>query len=215
MANKPYTDADWLHEQYVEQRRPSTDIAEECDVSATTICDWLERHGIPRRSQREAHAPDKPYTDDDWLREEYVDNGRSMKDIAEECDVSAAVILKWLRRHGIETRSIGQHKMNEPISILYRGGELGDLPGPYELVQSSVTIDGERVHERAYLHQLVAIAEGADPHKVFSDGDYTVHHDNGVRWDNRPANIEFLSGSNHAKHHFEERGGLQPWQDGG
>lgn len=60
------------------------------------------------------------------------------------------------------------------------------------------------------VHQLVAIANGADPHKVFSDGEYHCHHKNGVRWDNRPGNIEVLSSSEHsilhANRRLEERG---------
>lgn len=132
-----------------------------------------------------------------------------MKDIGDECDVSPPVILKWLRRHDIETRHPDAYKKRKPISIQYKTGELGDLPGPYAEIKSSVTVDGERVFDRAYVHQLLAIAEGADPHKVFSDGEYNVHHDNGIRWDNRPENIEFMTTNEHARHHYEERGGLQ------
>lgn len=212
MVDKEYRNESWLREQYVENSRSTPDIAKECDVTATTVQHWLERYGIDRRDQQEAHKPDKPYTDTDWLREEYVEKRRSMKDIGEECDVSAAVILKWLRRHDIETRHPDAYKKREPISIQYIGGELGDLPGPYEQVQSSLTIDGQREYYRVFVHQLLAIAGGADPHKVFSDGEYNVHHKNGIRWDNRPENIEFMTTSEHAKHHFEERGGLQPWQ---
>lgn len=32
-----------------------------------------------------------------------------------------------------------------------------------------------------YVHQLVAIANGADPWKVFSDGEYETHHKTGIK----------------------------------
>lgn len=213
MPDKAYHNEAWLREQYVDKRRTTTDMAEECDVTPTAISDWLARHGIETRNQQDAQKPDKPYADADWLREEYVEKRRSMKDIGEECDVSPPVILKWLRRYDIETRGTHEERRRGPVSYYPADGEVGDLPGPYMLVASSLTTDdGEREHFRAYVHQLLAIAEGAEPHDVFSDGEYNVHHDNGIRWDNRPENIEFLTGADHSRQHFEERGGLQPWQ---
>jgi SLT domain-containing protein len=44
-------------------------------------------------------------------------------------------------------------------------------------------------------HQLVAIADGADPHKVFGGGQ--IHHVNGCRYDNRRENIVLLTSQEH------------------
>lgn len=62
------------------------------------------------------------------------------------------------------------------------------------------------------VHQLLAISEGADPHKVFSKGEYHVHHTNEVPWDNRPDNTEFLSREEHMRIHAKRRSerGLAP-----
>lgn len=35
----------------------------------------------------------------------------------------------------------------------------------------------EHGYEVVYVHQLVAIADGADPYDVFASGDYEVHHE--------------------------------------
>lgn len=55
----------------------------------------------------------------------------------------------------------------------------------------------------AAIHQLLVIAEGADPHKVFSDGDYNVHHKNHIPWDNRPENVELLTKAEHNSEHWD------------
>ena len=40
-----------------------------------------------------------------WLEEQYITKKRSMKDIAEECNVCSSTILKWLRKLNIPTRT--------------------------------------------------------------------------------------------------------------
>lgn len=46
------------------------------------------------------------YKDKEWLYREYVVNKRSMDDIAKECGCSVALIIRYLRRFGIQSRSV-------------------------------------------------------------------------------------------------------------
>jgi len=54
--------------------------------------------------------------------------------------------------------------------------------------------------DKVAIHQLVAIADGADPYKVFSD-DWHVHHKDSVKSMNSRENLELLSASEHIKEH--------------
>lgn len=47
------------------------------------------------------------------------------------------------------------------------------------------------------VHQLVAIANGADPYKVFGNDQFNIHHQNGCPLDNRPTNLELIDVSEH------------------
>ena len=50
-----------------------------------------------------------------------------------------------------------------------------------------------------YVHQLVAIADGADPGKVFSNGVYHVHHRLPIPWLNIPGNLELVHWTEHVE----------------
>lgn len=49
------------------------------------------------------------------------------------------------------------------------------------------------------VHQFVAVANGADPYKVFGDDDYSVDHKNGCTIDNRPENLQVLHVDEHGQ----------------
>lgn len=53
------------------------------------------------------YRPKEPenYRDSEWLREKYHGEELSSADIAEICDCEKSTILRWLKRHDIETRS--------------------------------------------------------------------------------------------------------------
>lgn len=52
-----------------------------------------------------------------------------------------------------------------------------------------------------YIHRLIAIAE----YGIEAVKENDVHHINGVKWDNRPSNIEVISPQEHGKIHREEQ----------
>lgn len=53
------------------------------------------------------------YRDREWLERAYQEDGRTQREIAEECDVSPRTIRKYMNRFGIETREIAGE--NHPL----------------------------------------------------------------------------------------------------
>ncbi len=52
--SKLYEDRDWLYDQYITQKKILKEIGKLCSVSHTTICNWLIKFNIKRRSVSEA-----------------------------------------------------------------------------------------------------------------------------------------------------------------
>jgi len=195
MGSKKYHDPEWLREKYHGEIMTLKEIADECGVSRTTISDWLDRHSIDKRTQKETQRLRNAgkHSDREWLAEQYHGKGRTLEDIANECDVDAVTIMNWMERHEIPRRDATQHKQEEPANHTF-------TPRGYERVAAKV--DGK--FKQAKVHQLIAIANDTDPHKVFG-GDYHVHHKNTVKWDNRPENLEVLTEADHRELHAAER----------
>lgn len=58
--DSPLRDGDWLREEYVEKRRTSGEIAEECDVSKPTVYRWLRKAEIDIRERGHLSGEEHP-----------------------------------------------------------------------------------------------------------------------------------------------------------
>ena len=54
----PYSDYEWLYDQYWIQKKTTVRIAEECGVRPSTITYWMRKTGIPSRIGGAARAKD-------------------------------------------------------------------------------------------------------------------------------------------------------------
>jgi 5-methylcytosine-specific restriction endonuclease McrA/DNA-binding CsgD family transcriptional regulator len=100
-----YREEEWLRETY--QKHTMDEMAEMEGVSQATIYRWMKRHGIERQSRGCAQAEGK-YKDEEWLREQYVKERRSTREIADDFDISAPTIQYWLKKHDIPIRHGGE-----------------------------------------------------------------------------------------------------------
>lgn len=136
-------------------------------------------------------ARQRGYRDKHVLEEMYCQDKMSQKEIADEFGVDQTTISEWMQRHGIETRdrSLATSLAFDPLSITYQSG--------YEQFRTRCNYETQAVSH----HRLLAVAEyGIDAVKG-----KVVHHKNGIKWDNRPDNIELMTDSGHKRHHALNR----------
>lgn len=118
---EPLRDADWLHEQYIEKQRAMTDIANELDVSAGTVRDYLGKHNIQQRSFSAEFSDGnvEPLHDSDWLHEQYVEMERTTTDIASELGVATGTVSSWIKKHEIGLRTVSESKADGDVTPLH------------------------------------------------------------------------------------------------
>lgn len=167
---------------YVKKHYRETD----CSGEVCRFCgrdDFLSKKG---KKQHEAKSHDRPYKDEDVLRKLYIDREMGINQIANRFDVADKTIQDWLEKHGIETRDWGESiKRNKANFVISDHG--------YERWRAMS--DGK--YQSVAVHRLLAVAQyGFDNVKG-----KVVHHKNGVKWDNRPQNIEIMTESEHKSLH--------------
>jgi len=102
-ADKRLTDPDWLRQEYLEKKQSSYEIAESNDFSPTTVRAWLSRHNIETRGKN-ARLPDRRLKNSDWVREQYLEQEKSTREISDLCGCSRKTVTFWLNEHEIEGR---------------------------------------------------------------------------------------------------------------
>lgn len=115
------------------------------------------------------------------LREMYCRTGLTSKQIARYRDMTHRAVSDRLSKYGLW----GMRPANFTLE---------PADGYPTISRTGVGGKGRRIR----LHQLVAIADGADPHKIFS-GKFDVDHINGCSIDNRPSNLRVMDKGEHGR----------------
>ena len=110
------------------------------------------------------------------LRKDYYERDLNQTEIAKKHDCSRKTVQRRMEEYGFPTLPTLQKHTSETGRTTYKS-------------------DGKSFFE----YQLIAIADGADPNKVFSG--HHVHHINGCTHDNRKQNLVLLSPQEHALIH--------------
>jgi hypothetical protein len=133
------------------------------------------------------------YDDPEVLRRLYHEEKMSQGDIAELTDVSRTSIKRRMDKFGIEARDNGEAAA---MKTRRDGALFRTNPNGYEqwVVKDVDDLTG------MYVHRLLAIAELGEDEVAGN----VIHHKNGIKWDNRPENIEVMTNREHSGHHGYE-----------
>ena len=108
-------DEEWVRNQYVEKQKSTTEIGDELGISREPVRKALHEHGIeiqPSIAEKVYDVLDEDVksklTDEQWMYTEYVENHRSIPDIADELDVGNTTVHEHLSQHDIETRTTAE-----------------------------------------------------------------------------------------------------------
>lgn len=115
-----HTDPDVLRDLYHGRDMTLREIADECNVSTSTILHHMKRHGIERRGSSEHSDGGHDISerageimDADWLKQKYQDEGMSQSEIGDLIGVAQSTVGLYLQEHGIDARSRGQTSYNK------------------------------------------------------------------------------------------------------
>ena len=184
-----YKDKETLEKLYWEEGYSQYKISEMMGCSESTIYRWMSRHEIEKRSDDEAQLvkrEEKEYADEDLLRKLHHEEKLPLYEIGEKFGVTGSCISYWMENFGIEVKDY--HTKYDSFEL---GGHTPSWRG-YPTI---------RVNGNNYIaeHQLVALAKGIPPEKIFKNTEYNIHHVNGMKCDNRPENLEIMKSSEHGR----------------
>jgi len=150
-------------------------------------------------SATEEQSNDAPWRDEERLRRMYWEEEMSSQDIADELGCSYGAVLRWMDKYGIPRRDrIEASKLAGAAEAAREATEVDWVP--YIVSNGYEVWRDTRTGNEVSVHQLLAVANGFDPHKVFRDGT-VAHHRSGHRRDNRRENIEVMELGVHSHLH--------------
>lgn len=141
-----------------------------------------------------SNESDCPWREELVLRTLYCEQEYSLRETADYLDCSPETVRRWLHQHDIETRPANHQKTHPCYEVNPEG-------------YAYVKVDHSDGEDRVGIHELIAIAAGADPHEVFSDETHCHHRFrvpsdlDGVMQLDLPANVEVLDAHRHISAH--------------
>jgi len=195
---KPWRNESKLRKLYYEELLDQSQIADRLGCSRTTVKKWFNKLGIETRNQSEVvelshkkNSSEKEYKNKNTLKKLYYNERLSCAEIADELGCDESRIEYWMDKHELERRSLSESKKTlTPTFYTNKDG--------YEIICNSNKI--KENCDEIRLHRLIALVDN----NMEYVSENVVHHKNGIKWDNRPENLEVLPNNDHVMMHQEE-----------
>jgi AraC-like DNA-binding protein len=114
-CEQKYENKTWLREQYIDEEKTLSQIADMCNCCIATISRRLKAYNVPTRGRGVVDV-DQRLDDEQWLRERYVCEKRSYKQMSEMCDCSPTTVKRKLKKYDIPTRNnrhLSDHRLQD------------------------------------------------------------------------------------------------------
>jgi len=115
-----YRDRNWLYNKYWNEKCSAPEIANLCGCGHTTVLTWMDKFNIERRLPSVVTNSNKSYRDETWLRQKYLEENLSSRDIAKMCGCGKSAILKWMNIFDIQRRSTSEACKGRKLSLKTR-----------------------------------------------------------------------------------------------
>lgn len=124
-----YKNRNWLYQKYTIENISTYQLAKTQDVTISTIRYYLIKFNIKIRNREQATNPDiKPfYRDKNWLFNQYINEKKSITEIAKICNVSKMPIFNYLKRFNIKIRNSSQGILERKRNQIKLGKKYFDL----------------------------------------------------------------------------------------
>jgi len=196
LADERLKSEKWCREQYVEKEKSFGEIAENSSSAYPTVRKYMLKHGIKPREAGGSNLIYDELGDEKALRNKYVDQGKSMSQIADEVGCGLTAVHRALVRHDMATRGQGQPSGEEHPN--WEGGSDYQYYGPswpkqrvkaleragYECEHTGIT---QKQHKKKY-------GMGLHVHHITPFSEYGLENH---RQANRLSNLRVLSCSQH------------------
>lgn len=142
--------------------------------------------------EKKTERLDNPHRDTDVLCYFYHDSEMSTRGVGDKLGTSHRTIINWLNKTDLGARS-------EDRGTRVEKARYNTTTGGHEKWNAEDPDDTTRA---VGVHQLLAVADGADPEDVWAE-DTHVHHRTGVPWLNIEGGVEVLTTEEHGAVHRE------------
>lgn len=179
---------EWLTEQYINNKKSTYEIGKELGISWITINRYLDKFEIPKRTISENVRLEDDRLTKEWLTEQYIDNKRSMEDIAIELGAGKTTIKRYLIKFEIQIKTPYDYGRNV-ISSPHKNILIPHLEN-HKIVHITSHVLPKFKEQIATAHPY-EIDEYLPDHNIFLDlyGDYWHNLDKSKRTDRKKKNL--------------------------